>query len=217
VICGAVVLFVQHMTPPSWMAGAANAHNYLVTQPYVALLYFKTFFWPSGLSADYDLNPFVTTVLHEQQHRSADHKYGDHLYDPGPNPPLCFVLREKEPKEGKENGEDRSRRFGQNGESGRERVKIISAQAREGEPGRKRSDHAERRDHFRRRDDVVDRVRVGRVQPVTGCDDERDPTVARRITRVIEQARNDKSQEQDERDEEREDGQVKPERSQALA
>jgi tetratricopeptide (TPR) repeat protein len=27
----------------------------------VALLYFKTFFWPSGLSADYDLNPFPTT------------------------------------------------------------------------------------------------------------------------------------------------------------
>ena len=43
------------------MAGAANAHNYLITQPYVALLYFKTFFWPTGLSADYDLNPFVTT------------------------------------------------------------------------------------------------------------------------------------------------------------
>ena len=60
VICGAMVLFVQHMTPPSWMAGEVNAHNYLVTQPYVALLYFKTFFWPTGLSADYDLNLFVT-------------------------------------------------------------------------------------------------------------------------------------------------------------
>lgn len=59
-ICGAVLLFVQHMTPPSWSAGAENAHNYLVTQPYVALLYFKTFFWPTGISADYDLKPFVT-------------------------------------------------------------------------------------------------------------------------------------------------------------
>ena len=38
-----------------------NAHNYLITQPYVALLYFKTFFWPTGLSADYGLQPFVTT------------------------------------------------------------------------------------------------------------------------------------------------------------
>ena len=61
VICGALVRFVQYMTPPSWTAGAVNAHNYLITQPYVALLYFKTFFWPAGLSADYGLNPFVTT------------------------------------------------------------------------------------------------------------------------------------------------------------
>ncbi len=61
VICAAVLLFVQHMTPHTWIAGAANVHNYLITQPYVALLYFKTFFWPSGLSADYDLNPLATT------------------------------------------------------------------------------------------------------------------------------------------------------------
>jgi hypothetical protein len=61
VICGALVRFVQYMTPSSWTAGAVNAHNYLITQPYVALLYFKTFFWPTGLSADYGLSPFVTT------------------------------------------------------------------------------------------------------------------------------------------------------------
>jgi tetratricopeptide (TPR) repeat protein len=61
VICAALLLFVQHMTPRSWTAGAVDAHNYLITQPYVALLYFKTFFWPTGLSAVYDLNPFVTT------------------------------------------------------------------------------------------------------------------------------------------------------------
>jgi Flp pilus assembly protein TadD len=61
VICGAMLFFVQKMTPHSWVAGAANAHNYLITQPYVALLYFKTFLWPSGLSADYDLNAFTTT------------------------------------------------------------------------------------------------------------------------------------------------------------
>jgi tetratricopeptide (TPR) repeat protein len=60
-ICAAMLLFVQHMTPHSWIAGAANARNYLITQPYVALLYVKTFFWPSGLSADYDLDPFATT------------------------------------------------------------------------------------------------------------------------------------------------------------
>ena len=60
-VCGAILLFVQRMTPHTWIAGAANARNYLVTQPYVTLLYFKTFFWPRGLSADYDLNPFTTT------------------------------------------------------------------------------------------------------------------------------------------------------------
>ena len=60
-ICAALLLFVQHMTPRNWVAGAANAHNYVITQPYVALLYFKTFFWPSGLSPDYDLDPFTTT------------------------------------------------------------------------------------------------------------------------------------------------------------
>jgi tetratricopeptide (TPR) repeat protein len=61
VICGAMLLFVQHMTPRSWISGAASAHHYLITQPYVAMLYVKTFFWPTGLSADYDLNPFTTT------------------------------------------------------------------------------------------------------------------------------------------------------------
>jgi protein O-mannosyl-transferase len=60
-LCGAILLLVQRMTPHTWLAGAANAHNYLITQPYVMMLYFKTFFWPSGLSADYDLNPFATT------------------------------------------------------------------------------------------------------------------------------------------------------------
>jgi tetratricopeptide (TPR) repeat protein len=60
-ICGGMLLFVHHMTPRTWIAGAANARNYLITQPYAALLYLKTFFWPSDLSADYDLNPFATT------------------------------------------------------------------------------------------------------------------------------------------------------------
>jgi len=60
VICGAVLFLVQRMTPHSWIAGAASAKAYLITQPYVALLYFKTFFWPANLSADYDLNPLST-------------------------------------------------------------------------------------------------------------------------------------------------------------
>ena len=60
-ICGASLLLVQWMTPHTWVAGARNAHNYLLTQPYVALLYLKNFFWPNGLSADYDLEPFIST------------------------------------------------------------------------------------------------------------------------------------------------------------
>ncbi len=61
VICGAMLFFVQKMTPRGWVAGASSAHHYLITQPYVTLLYVKTFFCPSGLSADYDLSPFTTT------------------------------------------------------------------------------------------------------------------------------------------------------------
>jgi tetratricopeptide (TPR) repeat protein len=60
-ICSGMLLLVQHMTPHTWVAGASNARNYLITQPYVIFEYFKTFFWPTGLSADYDLNPFATT------------------------------------------------------------------------------------------------------------------------------------------------------------
>ena len=59
--CAAVLLVVEAMTPQTWVAGARDAHNYLITQPYVTLLYFKTFFWPNDLSADYDLDPFTTT------------------------------------------------------------------------------------------------------------------------------------------------------------
>lgn len=59
VVCGAILWFVQRMTPRSWVAGAASAQDYLLTQPYVAWLYFKTFFWPVTLSADYDLSPFT--------------------------------------------------------------------------------------------------------------------------------------------------------------
>jgi protein O-mannosyl-transferase len=61
IVCGAMLVFVQRMTPRSWVAGALSTPNYLLTQPYVAWLYFKTFFWPAGLSADYDLDPFTTT------------------------------------------------------------------------------------------------------------------------------------------------------------
>ncbi len=55
VLCGTVLALVQRMTPPSWVSGAASRHDYLMTQPFATLLYFRTFVWPAGLSADYDL------------------------------------------------------------------------------------------------------------------------------------------------------------------
>jgi Flp pilus assembly protein TadD len=58
--CGAALWLVQHMTPSHWTAGAGDGWHYLTTQPYAALLYFQTFLWPGGLSADYDLAPFQT-------------------------------------------------------------------------------------------------------------------------------------------------------------
>ncbi len=57
-LCGAMLSLVAHMTPHAWMAGARNPKSYLLTQPYVVWRYFRTFFWPTGLSADYDLAPF---------------------------------------------------------------------------------------------------------------------------------------------------------------
>ena len=55
-LCTAVLIFVQRMTPRTWIAGAMSPAAYLITQPYVALRYLGTFFWPSDLSADYDLS-----------------------------------------------------------------------------------------------------------------------------------------------------------------
>jgi protein O-mannosyl-transferase len=58
--CGGALWLVQRMTPAHWTAGAGDGWRYLITQPYAALLYFLTFLWPGGLSADYDLAPFQT-------------------------------------------------------------------------------------------------------------------------------------------------------------
>jgi tetratricopeptide (TPR) repeat protein len=45
------------MTPATFIAGAASAGAYRLTQPYVALRYFESFFLPVRLSADTDLSP----------------------------------------------------------------------------------------------------------------------------------------------------------------
>lgn len=47
-------LFVDHFTPDTWQSGGTSAYHYLITQPFVILHYFGTFFLPTGLSADTD-------------------------------------------------------------------------------------------------------------------------------------------------------------------
>lgn len=53
-------LFVKKMNPPAWVPGGGHLYNYLITQPYVILKYFNSFFLPVNLSADTDLTPFTT-------------------------------------------------------------------------------------------------------------------------------------------------------------
>jgi tetratricopeptide (TPR) repeat protein len=46
--------FIWKMTPPHFEPGAASPMFYRITQPFVALHYFKSFFFPTELSADTD-------------------------------------------------------------------------------------------------------------------------------------------------------------------
>src|SRR5262249_47289541 len=50
----AAALLTAHMTPATFEGGAASGFLYRITQPWVVLRYFKTFFLPTGLSADSD-------------------------------------------------------------------------------------------------------------------------------------------------------------------
>jgi len=54
---GATAIFIAMMTPPQFTPGAASSLLYRVTQPFVALHYFKSFFLPTELSADTDWTP----------------------------------------------------------------------------------------------------------------------------------------------------------------
>ena len=149
-------------------------------------------------------------VLHKQQHRAADHKGRNDLCEISQCAAVgrgaCGGLpRKQQTINREEHREDRSGRFGQDRDCCRKNVELIPAQLRKGEVERKRRDHAERRDYFGRRDDVVDRVGVGRVQPVPRRSSKRDPQIRRRRRDCFDKAINDKRQQQCERDEERED------------
>jgi tetratricopeptide (TPR) repeat protein len=52
--------FQKGMTPATFYPSNIPAFNYLITQPFVCLYYFKSFFLPFGLSADYDWQALAT-------------------------------------------------------------------------------------------------------------------------------------------------------------
>ncbi len=54
IFCALMYLLIDKLTPKTWMPGGSSAIQYLITQPFVILHYFYTFFWPTGLSADSD-------------------------------------------------------------------------------------------------------------------------------------------------------------------
>jgi tetratricopeptide (TPR) repeat protein len=54
IVAIAVAGLIWKMTPATFAPGAASAALYRITQPYVALRYFKSFFLPTELSADSD-------------------------------------------------------------------------------------------------------------------------------------------------------------------
>ena len=56
-MAGAAV-FVVKMNPPTFTTGGASLFHYVITQPFVVLHYFRTFFVPNELSADTDWAPF---------------------------------------------------------------------------------------------------------------------------------------------------------------
>jgi tetratricopeptide (TPR) repeat protein len=54
IVCGIMYVFIDKMTPPSWIPGGNSALQYLITQPYIIAHYFGIYFLPIKLSADTD-------------------------------------------------------------------------------------------------------------------------------------------------------------------
>jgi len=50
-----MLILIKIMEPPTWTPGGASQFQYVITQPYVILKYFISFFLPISLSADTDL------------------------------------------------------------------------------------------------------------------------------------------------------------------
>ncbi len=60
IVCGGMYKLVDKLTPKTWEPGGNSVFHYLITQPFVILHYFATFFWPTGLSADTDWEPLTS-------------------------------------------------------------------------------------------------------------------------------------------------------------
>ena len=63
-VCIGLAIFETAMTPKTFVAGASSPIQYWLTQPIVALHYFKSFFLPTELTADTD-RPLVTSIFGE--------------------------------------------------------------------------------------------------------------------------------------------------------
>jgi len=62
VFCLILLAFIGKMDPPTWVPGGTSRYHYVITQPYVILRYFTTFFLPLGLSADTDWKPLASVA-----------------------------------------------------------------------------------------------------------------------------------------------------------
>ncbi len=54
IFCAIMYKWVDHFTPKTWQSGGASTYTFLITQPFVIVHYFTTFFFPFDLSADTD-------------------------------------------------------------------------------------------------------------------------------------------------------------------
>jgi len=62
IFCALMYIWIDRLTPKTWQAGGNSPIQYLITQPYVILHYFGTFFLPTGLSADSDWVPLKSIM-----------------------------------------------------------------------------------------------------------------------------------------------------------
>ena len=65
VVFAGALLVLRANTPPTFNPGATSSYLYWITQPWVALHYFKSFFLPTGLTADTDLTPLSGALTDE--------------------------------------------------------------------------------------------------------------------------------------------------------